>query len=179
MGHLQRARGAIVPCRNREADSRIELAQEYAMAQATLEKPRITDWQEGPPQSESQKQAPYRLAMDDTGDPRIENSCQRAARRGVISLKLERPEAAIRSKAQREGISLRPVNRSLITGENLGWAQEQLRAYQVVRIDRGENPVSRLGYDDEAFSGAARGSRRMATWREVNTGSQRIASGME
>ena len=31
---------------------------------------------------------------------------------GVISLKLERPEAAIRSKAQREGISLRPVNRS-------------------------------------------------------------------
>jgi hypothetical protein len=31
---------------------------------------------------------------------------------GVISLKLERPETAIRSKAQREGISLRPVNRS-------------------------------------------------------------------
>ena len=31
---------------------------------------------------------------------------------GVISLKLKRPPAAIRSKAQREGISLRPVNRS-------------------------------------------------------------------
>jgi hypothetical protein len=31
---------------------------------------------------------------------------------GVISLKLQRPLAAIRSKAQREGISLRPVNRS-------------------------------------------------------------------
>ena len=31
---------------------------------------------------------------------------------GVISLKLRRPIAAIRSKAQREGISLRPVNRS-------------------------------------------------------------------
>jgi hypothetical protein len=31
---------------------------------------------------------------------------------GVISLKLGRPPAAIRSKAQREGISLRPVNRS-------------------------------------------------------------------
>lgn len=31
---------------------------------------------------------------------------------GVISLKLQRPEAAIRSKAHREGISLRPVNRS-------------------------------------------------------------------
>ena len=31
---------------------------------------------------------------------------------GVISLKLERPPTAIRSKAQREGISLRPVNRS-------------------------------------------------------------------
>ena len=31
---------------------------------------------------------------------------------GVISLKLQRPPAAIRSKAQREGISLRPINRS-------------------------------------------------------------------
>ncbi|UPJ55924.1 hypothetical protein [Bradyrhizobium sp. 192] len=31
---------------------------------------------------------------------------------GVMSLKLQRPVAAIRSKAQREGISLRPVNRS-------------------------------------------------------------------
>jgi hypothetical protein len=31
---------------------------------------------------------------------------------GVLSLKLRRPEAAIRSKAQREGISLKPVNRS-------------------------------------------------------------------
>jgi hypothetical protein len=31
---------------------------------------------------------------------------------GVISLKLRRPPAAIRSKAQREGISLGPTNRS-------------------------------------------------------------------
>ena len=31
---------------------------------------------------------------------------------GVISLKLERPPSAIRSKAQREGISLGPANRS-------------------------------------------------------------------
>ena len=31
---------------------------------------------------------------------------------GVISLKIGRPPAAIRSKAQREGISLRPANRS-------------------------------------------------------------------
>ena len=31
---------------------------------------------------------------------------------GVISLKLGRPRAAVRSKAQREGISLRPANRS-------------------------------------------------------------------
>lgn len=31
---------------------------------------------------------------------------------GVLSLKLQRPEAAIRSKAQREGISLKPVNKS-------------------------------------------------------------------
>ena len=31
---------------------------------------------------------------------------------GVISLKLRRPLAAVRSKAQREGISLSPTNRS-------------------------------------------------------------------
>jgi hypothetical protein len=31
---------------------------------------------------------------------------------GVMSLKLKRPPAAIQSKARREGISLRPVNRS-------------------------------------------------------------------
>jgi hypothetical protein len=31
---------------------------------------------------------------------------------GVMSLKLQRPAAAIRSKAQREGISLKPANRS-------------------------------------------------------------------
>jgi len=31
---------------------------------------------------------------------------------GVMSIKLQRPAAAIRSKAQREGISLRPINRS-------------------------------------------------------------------
>ena len=31
---------------------------------------------------------------------------------GVLSVKLQRPPSAIRSKAQREGISLRPSNRS-------------------------------------------------------------------
>jgi hypothetical protein len=31
---------------------------------------------------------------------------------GVMSLKLKRPPAAVSSKAQRDGISLRPVNRS-------------------------------------------------------------------
>ena len=31
---------------------------------------------------------------------------------GVLSLKLRRPPAAIRSNAQREGISLKPVNQS-------------------------------------------------------------------
>jgi hypothetical protein len=31
---------------------------------------------------------------------------------GVISLKLQHPPTAIRSKAQREGISLKPANRS-------------------------------------------------------------------
>ncbi len=39
---------------------------------------------------------------------------------GVISLKLQRPPTAIRSKAQREGISLRPSNRSPYTRRKAG-----------------------------------------------------------
>ena len=39
---------------------------------------------------------------------------------GVISLKLKRPPAAIRSKAQREGISLAPINRSPYTRRSAG-----------------------------------------------------------
>jgi hypothetical protein len=34
---------------------------------------------------------------------------------GVLSLKLQRPETAIRNKAFREGISLKPTNRSPYT----------------------------------------------------------------
>jgi hypothetical protein len=34
---------------------------------------------------------------------------------GVLSVKLQRPVAAIRGKAQREGISLKPTNRSPYT----------------------------------------------------------------
>jgi hypothetical protein len=44
------------------------------------------------------------------------NALRSLARRntptGVITLKLHRPQSAIRSKAQRERISLRPTNRS-------------------------------------------------------------------
>jgi hypothetical protein len=39
---------------------------------------------------------------------------------GVLSVKLERPPAAIRSKAQREGISLSPINRSPYTRRKTG-----------------------------------------------------------
>jgi hypothetical protein len=43
---------------------------------------------------------------------RLRSLARQNAPTGVISPKLQRPEAAIRSKAQRERISLRPVNRS-------------------------------------------------------------------
>jgi hypothetical protein len=50
------------------------------------------------------------------GATRKSSSFARLRRRntptGVISLKMERPPASIASKAQREGISLRPANRS-------------------------------------------------------------------
>jgi hypothetical protein len=48
-----------------------------------------------------------------TGDLRtLKSLARRNTPTGVLSLKLQRPPAAVRSKAQREGISLRPVNRS-------------------------------------------------------------------
>ena len=46
---------------------------------------------------------------------------------GVLSLKLHRPPAAIRSKAQREGISLSPVNRSPYTRRKAGAKVSQRR----------------------------------------------------
>jgi hypothetical protein len=49
-----------------------------------------------------------------TGDEvaRLKSLARQNTPTGVLSLKLKRPPAAIRSKAQREGISLRPANRS-------------------------------------------------------------------
>jgi len=53
---------------------------------------------------------------------------------GVISLKLERPAAAIRSKAQREGVSLRPVNRSPYNRRSGGGRSSNTAAIKAVRI---------------------------------------------
>jgi hypothetical protein len=46
---------------------------------------------------------------------------------GVLSVKLQRPPAAIRSKAQREGISLSPVNRPPYTRRRTGSKTSQRR----------------------------------------------------
>ena len=47
---------------------------------------------------------------------------------GVMSLKMQRPPAAIRSKAQREGISLSPVNRSPYTRRKAGGSSQRRKA---------------------------------------------------
>jgi IMP dehydrogenase/GMP reductase len=51
-------------------------------------------------------------ALVDDGREQAEATRKRQHPDRVMSVKLQRPIAAIRSKAQREGISLRPVNRS-------------------------------------------------------------------
>jgi hypothetical protein len=77
-----------------------------------MEKAGLADRPARSAQGSSEIQPPRRHALDGRGSaaPQIARARQHADR--LISLKLQRPPAAIRSKAQRERISLRPVNRS-------------------------------------------------------------------
>jgi hypothetical protein len=77
-----------------------------------MEAARLSNWQEGSAKDEPEVQAPLAPAME---RQRSQAACSLAKANtptGVISLKMERPPASIVSKAQYEGISLRPTNRS-------------------------------------------------------------------
>jgi hypothetical protein len=79
------------------------------MAQAAW---RIAHRTDGTAQGASQIQAQTRPALVGRGRETAPQFGEGNTPTGVLSLKLQRPEAAIRSKAQREGISLKPANRS-------------------------------------------------------------------
>ena len=82
------------------------------MAQAAWKRPGSPIGRKGPrkanPKYKRRAREPW--SPDDLKD--LKALARQNTPTGVISLKLRRPVAAIRSKAQREGISLNPVNRS-------------------------------------------------------------------
>ncbi|WP_239624086.1 hypothetical protein [Bradyrhizobium sp. I71] len=79
---------------------------------SSMEAAGLADRPQGTAQGKSRVQAPRARALDAGGREQAEAARQSNTPTGVMSIKLQRPVAAIRSKAQREGISLRPVNRS-------------------------------------------------------------------
>jgi hypothetical protein len=79
---------------------------------SSMEAARLADRQEGSAESKPLVQTSVSAALVDDGREQAETLAKGNTPTGVMSVKLQRPIAAIRSKAQREGISLRPVNRS-------------------------------------------------------------------
>jgi hypothetical protein len=77
-----------------------------------LETSRIADRQKGPRKANPIYKRRSRERWSDQDVRELRKLAKGNTPTGVISLKLERPESAIRSKAQREGISLKPTNRS-------------------------------------------------------------------
>lgn len=82
------------------------------MAQPAWKRPGSPIGKKGPrkanPKYKRRSQEPW--SSDDV--KQLKQLARRNTPTGVISLKLQRPPTAIRSKAQREGISLSPINRS-------------------------------------------------------------------
>ncbi|WP_368507939.1 hypothetical protein [Bradyrhizobium lupini] len=80
--------------------------------ESSMETTGFTDRPQGPAQGKPRVQAAGARTMDTCGREQAEAARKGNTPTGVMSIKLQRPVAAIRSKAQREGISLKPVNRS-------------------------------------------------------------------
>ncbi|WP_233443059.1 hypothetical protein [Bradyrhizobium brasilense] len=72
----------------------------------------FTHRQKGSTKSQRQVQATFASALDHKEVKQLRALARANTPTGVISLKMERPKGSITRKAQREGISLRPINRS-------------------------------------------------------------------
>ncbi|WP_426425077.1 hypothetical protein [Bradyrhizobium genosp. A] len=77
-----------------------------------METARLADRQEGASQSKPLVQASFASAVVDGGRQKAAAACKGQYAHWRHELKLQRPIAAIRSKAHQEGISLKPINRS-------------------------------------------------------------------
>jgi len=82
------------------------------MAQAAWKRPGSPIGRTGPRKSNPKYKRKLGEPWSDRDVKQLRTLANRNTPTGVLSVKLQRPESAIRSKAQREGISLKPVNRS-------------------------------------------------------------------
>lgn len=90
------------------------------MARAAWKRPGSPIGKKGPRKANPKYKQNMRKPWSDDDVEKLRDLAKQNTPTGVLSLKLRRPPAAIRSKAQREGISLRPTNRSPYNRRNLG-----------------------------------------------------------
>jgi hypothetical protein len=92
----------------------------------------------------------YKRRMGEPWTPQevreLKSLAKQNAPTGVLSLKLQRPPTAIRSKAQREGISLKPANRSPYNRRkrNARISRVAKTVSDPIRNDRGRNPAQNI-----------------------------------
>lgn len=82
------------------------------MAQPAWKRPGSPIGKKGPRKANPKYKRRVRQPWSDKELRELKKLAKQNTPTGVISLKLQRPKASISSKAQREGISLRPANRS-------------------------------------------------------------------
>ena len=82
------------------------------MAQAAWKRPGSPIGRTGPRKANPKYKRKLGEPWSDQDVTQLRNLAKGNTPTGVMSTKLQRPETAIRSKAQREGILLKPVNRS-------------------------------------------------------------------
>src|SRR5436305_4798012 len=81
------------------------------MAQAAWKRPSSPIGKKGPRKAHPRYKQRARQPWTSVELSQLKQLAKQNTPTGVLSLKLRRPPAAIRSKAQREGISLKPINR--------------------------------------------------------------------
>jgi hypothetical protein len=86
--------------------------KEDQMAQPAWKRPGSPIGKKGPRKTNPKYKRRSRQPWSDKEVKQLRSLAKANTPTGVISLKMERPPASIASKAQREGISLRPANRS-------------------------------------------------------------------
>jgi hypothetical protein len=100
--------------RNKFADSIVKQRVEWrnSMARAAWKRPGSPIGKKGARKANPSYKRRSRQPWSTTDVSKLKQLAKGNTPAGVMSVKLQRPVAAIRSKAHREGISLRPVNRS-------------------------------------------------------------------